>query len=411
MPVQNKGSIRTFHFRITSQIVFTLIAILGIFGIGMTGFIYPFFFCPASPGACAGCPIWVIEHGTIEIASGMTNGYLMIAYLIGMFLLIGSLFGRSFCGWACPVGSLQDLFSYLNRRLKDTKILLTVTGISFALLLIGTVVPTILADAGIDIQSYMFVGYIGTLGTFVLALCGMIFIKRTPGLMTPIILVAIGSVPWIIAIVLKALEISSQFSSIELMGLFGLMFQIIGLVGILRSILKDKIRPQGRMKGLDRWARLTKVGLLILIAPTSWFFDTLLFTDFDPIGGITATIPELMLNPGGWSGNDFFWYKAVFVAGVVVLVSLIDRGWCRYLCPIGAMYGPTNKISLTDIDFRKEDCIHCQLCIKTCPMGINPKEAKRDPECIRCGRCAEVCPTKAQNWVLINSSLKGVLKK
>jgi len=406
-----KSKIRTFHFRITSQIIFSLVAILGIFGIGMTGFIYPFFFCPASPGACAGCPIWVIEHGTIEIASGMRSGYLMIAYLIGMFLLIGALFGRSFCGWACPVGTLQDLFSFLNKHLKKTKTLITVTAVSFALLLFGAVVPSILADAEVDLQYYMFIGYIGALGTFVLALCGMIFIRRTEKLLTPMIIVAVGSIPWVLAIVLRAFDVNSPFASIELMGLFGLMFQIIGLVGIFRYILKGKLKPKGKMRGIDRWARLIKVGLLILIAPTSWFFDTLFFTDFDPIGGITATIPELLLNPTGWSGNDFFWYKAVFVAGVIVLITLIDRGWCRYLCPIGAMYGPTNKISLTDIEFVKEECVHCQMCIKACPMGINPKEAKRDPECIRCGRCAEVCPTKAQKWVLFNSTIKGVFKR
>lgn len=406
-----KSKIRTFHFRITSQIVFTLVAILGIFGIGMTGFIYPFFFCPASPGACAGCPIWVIEHGTIEIASGMRSGHLMIAYLIGMFLVIGALFGRSFCGWACPVGTLQDLFSFLNKQLKKTKTLIGVSAIAFGLLLIGTVVPSILGEAGIDLQYYMFIGYIGSLGSFVLALCGMIFIRKTDILVTPIIIVAAGSVPWLLAIILRTLDIDSPFASIELMGLFGLMFQVIGLVGIFRYILRDRVKPMKNMKGIDRWARLTKVGLLALIAPTSWFFDTLFFTDFDPIGGITATIPELMLNPSGWSGNDFFWYKAVFVAGVIVLVTLIDRGWCRYLCPIGAMYGPANKISMTDIDFRKKECIHCQLCIKACPMGINPKEAKRDPECIRCGRCAEVCPTKAQKWVLFNSGLRKVVSR
>jgi polyferredoxin len=404
--------IRTFHFRITSQIVFSFIAVLGIFGIGMTGFIYPFFFCPASPGACAGCPIWVIEHGTIEIASGMRSGYLMIAYLIGMFLAIGVLVGRSFCGWACPVGTLQDLFSFLNRKLKDLKPLIAVTIISASLLLASTIIPTILADRNVELQYYMFIGYIGTLASFVLALCGMIFIKRSQKLWVPIVMVTIGCIPWLIAIVFGALDIeSSQFSSIELMGLFGLMFQTIGLVGLFRYILKDKDLKVRPMKGLDRWARLTKVGLLILIAPTSWIFDTLLFTDFDPIGGITATIPELILNPGGWAGNDFFWYKAVFVSGVLVLVMLIDRAWCRYLCPIGAMYGPTNKISMTDIDFLEKDCVHCQLCIKACPMGINPKEAKRDPECIRCGRCAEVCPTKAQKWAIINKSVRGVFKR
>ncbi len=405
-------TIRTYHFRITSQIFFVIVAILGIFGIGMTGFIYPFFFCPASPAACAGCPIWVIEHGTLEIASGINNGYMMILYLIGMFVAIGALVGRSFCGWACPVGTLQDLFSFLNRKIKSIKVLSILTGVSFLMLVTGAVIPTILANAKVDLQYYMFVGYIGSLGAFLLALSGVMFIKRFKSIVPSMVLLFVGTILWIFAIISRSIGLEhSPTSSLELMGLFGLMFQITGLVGIIRTILGEKgpkIRP---MKGIDRWGRLGKVGLLLLIAPTSWFFDTLFFTDFDPIGGITATIPELLLNPSGWEGNQFFWYKAVFVVGVLVLVSFVDRGWCRYLCPIGAMYGPTNKISISDIEFREDKCVHCQLCIKACPMGINPKENKTDPECIRCGRCAESCPTGAQVWTPVNSTVRGVFGK
>ncbi len=99
-----KTNLTISSLRIASQIFFMIISILGIFGVVMTGFIYPFFFCPASPGACAGCPIWVIEHGTINIAKGVTEGYFMLLYLVGMFIAIGALVGRSFCGWACLMG-------------------------------------------------------------------------------------------------------------------------------------------------------------------------------------------------------------------------------------------------------------------------------------------------------------------
>jgi polyferredoxin len=405
-------SVRTYHFRITSQIFFAFVAILGVVGVGMTGFIYPFFFCPASPGACAGCPIWVIEHGTLEVVSGAWNGYLMILYLIGMFLVLGALVGRAFCGWACPVGSLQDLFAFLSKKLGSLKVLSIFSAISFTMLLTGAILPTVLRDAGVELQYYMFVGYIGALGSFLLALSGILFIKRYGSPVPSLVLIFLGTVPWVLVLLSEDVGLDeTPAGSLELMGLFGLMFQVIGLIGIIRWALGDKVPRLRPMKGIDRWARLGKVGLLLLIAPTSWFFDTLFFTDFDPIGGITATIPELLLNPTGWAGNQFFWYKAVFVVGVIVLVSFVDRGWCRYLCPIGAMYGPTNKISVSDIHFKKDQCIHCQLCIRACPMDINPKENKTDPECIRCGRCSEVCPVDAQVWTPVNSTLRGWFEK
>ncbi|OYT46462.1 hypothetical protein B6U90_00960 [Thermoplasmatales archaeon ex4484_6] len=410
----NSGSfsVRTYHLRVVSQIFFFFVAVLGIFGIGMTGFIYPFFFCPASPAACGGCPIWVIEHGTIEISAGFTNGYLMILYLIGFFLLIGLLVGRSFCGWACPVGTLQDLFSFLSRKLKTTRSILILSGVSALMLISGAAIPTLLANMGVDLLYYMFMGYVGALGSFLLALSGILFIKRSRNLVPSFVFLGIGTLFWITVFVSRYLNWDrAPTSSIELMGLFGLMFHVIGLVGIIRSIMGERLRPVRNMRGWDKWARLIKVGLLILIAPTSWYFDTLLFTDFDPIGGITATIPELLLNPTGWAANQFFWYKAVFVIGVLVLAALVDRGWCRYLCPIGAMYGPANKISLSDIEFKEDRCIHCQKCILACPMGINPKENKKDPECIRCGRCVEVCPVNAQVFVPVNSTIRGVFSR
>ncbi|MFO8050370.1 MAG: 4Fe-4S binding protein [Thermoplasmatota archaeon] len=407
--------------RRASQGFFFLVSILGVFGVAMTGWIYPFFFCPASPGACAGCPIWVIEHGTIDIVQGAREGYFMLLYLVGLFIAVGVVVGRAFCGWACPVGTLQDIFTYFNRRFRGKKGLFVLSGSSFLMLITGVTVPMLFKEYGvpflvhpdkIEIVHYMWAGYIGAFGVFMGALSGILFIKRQGSLLPSFILVGIGALFWLVNMVVISIGWDENpLASLEFMGLLALMFSIIGLTGFVRSILKDKLRRTKGIRRSDRFLRLIKVGILALIAPTSWFFDTLFFTDFDPIGGITATIPELMLNPTGWTGNQFFWYKGLFVVGVIILIAFLDRGWCRYLCPIGAMYGPTNKISVTDIEFSTDDCIHCQLCIKACPMGINPKEDKRDPECVRCGRCVTVCPTNAQRFVLFNRSIRGVFKK
>ncbi|MGA1819709.1 MAG: 4Fe-4S binding protein [Thermoplasmatota archaeon] len=398
--------------RASSQMIFFIIAILGVFGVAMTGFIYPYFFCPASPAACAGCPIWVIEHGTLNIVKGVQEGLSMILYLVGMFLVIGVLVGRSFCGWACPVGTLQDIFSYLEKRLKSMKWVLGLAGISLAMLIFGSVFPYFMREAGRDLITYMWAGYIGALGAFLIALAGIMILKRKESIVPPLVLVGAGVLMWVLKFVADRMSWdSTPLASIELMGLLGLLFGVMGLIGIARLFLKEKgprIRTGSRA---DRRVRWIKYGVLLSIAPTSWFFDTLFFTDYDPIGGITATLPELLLNPAGWSGNEFFWFKGIFVVGVIALIAFVDRGWCRYLCPVGAMYAPMNKIAISDIEYTEKECIHCQLCIKACPMGINPKENKSDPECIRCGRCVTSCPTKAQRFVPVGRSIRGVFGK
>jgi polyferredoxin len=280
------------------------------------------------------------------------------------------------------------------------------------MLIFGVFFPYLMREADMELLTYMWSGYVGAMGAFLAALSGIMFIKRTKNIAPSLVLVVVGVLFWVVYFAANALEWDkTPLASIELMGLLGLLFGIMGLIGIVRMAMKERMTGIKTGSKADRRVRWIKYGLLISIAPTSWFFDTLFFTDFDPIGGITATLPELLLNPAGWSGNEFFWFKGIFVVSVIALVAFIDRGWCRYLCPIGAMYAPTNKISISDIRFYEKDCVHCQMCIKACPMGINPKEDKRDPECIRCGKCVTSCPTKAQEFVIFNRSIKGVFKK
>ncbi|MGA1872231.1 MAG: 4Fe-4S binding protein [Thermoplasmatota archaeon] len=405
-----KSRVTIKALRMSSQIVFFVIAVLGVFGVTMTGFIYPFFFCPASPGACAGCPVWVIEHGTINIVKGLREGIYMILYLVGLFIVIGAIVGRSFCGWACPVGTLQDIFSFFDRKLKSILWVLILAGASMAMLIFGALFPYLMREAGRDLLTYMWAGYIGALGAFLCALSGVLLLKRKEKIYPSLIMVGAGVLMWTLNFFADRFGLdSTPLASIELMGLLGLLFGVIGLIGIARLFLKERFPRLRTGSRADRRVRWIKYGILLGIAPTSWFFDTLFFTDYDPIGGITATLPELLLDPAGWSGNEFFWFKGIFVVGVIAMIAFIDRGWCRYLCPIGAMYAPMNRISISDIEYHESECIHCQLCIKACPMGINPKENKLDPECIRCGRCVTSCPTKAQRFVPVNSTIRGVL--
>ena len=82
------------------------------------------------------------------------------------------------------------------------------------------------------------------------------------------------------------------------------------------------------------------------------------------------------------------------------------EGFCRFICPIGAMMGPTNKISLQDIRYYPDDCTKCMKCIKSCPMRINVIKMNRDLECIRCGRCVDACQYDAMHIVVANKIVK-----
>lgn len=100
--------------RIVSQLLFLALSVTGsIFS--MTGLVYPYFFCVACPGAVANCPIGALQHVVLGVETG--SWLKLGSYLFGTVLLASLLFGRGFCGWACPMGALQDLVSPISRRL------------------------------------------------------------------------------------------------------------------------------------------------------------------------------------------------------------------------------------------------------------------------------------------------------
>lgn len=129
---------------------------------------------------------------------------------------------------------------------------------------------------------------------------------------------------------------------------------------------------------------------LVIITPIYFGF---MFTDLCPIGYLVGTIPISILNPGGFAPNEFFYIALGVFVLFLILIFTIERGWCRYFCPIGAFLAPFNKISIFRVTVDKDECVHCNICSnEACPMGIDVPNMDRDPECILCGKCIEACP-------------------
>lgn len=111
-----------------------------------------------------------------------------------------------------------------------------------------------------------------------------------------------------------------------------------------------------------------------------------------PSGTLFGGIPLVLANESLRSTIGFrFWIKISALVTCVFLSIITYRPFCKYVCPLGAMYGLFNPISLYRYEVDKDKCIKCGACQKACDMNIKVWEKPNSTECIRCGKCMEAC--------------------
>ena len=115
-----------------------------------------------------------------------------------------------------------------------------------------------------------------------------------------------------------------------------------------------------------------------------------------PSGTLLGGIPLVAKNPGLQRAIGFlFGWKVSILVILLILSTMIYRPFCKYLCPLGAIYGIFNRFSLYHYEIDAAKCTKCGLCAKKCDMGVKVYENPNSAECIRCGKCKDVCPTGA----------------
>ncbi len=112
-----------------------------------------------------------------------------------------------------------------------------------------------------------------------------------------------------------------------------------------------------------------------------------------PAGTLEGGLPLVGGNSalGALAGKLFSW--KVFLM-ILILLSAIPlyRSFCRFLCPLGAIYSLFSRISLLGVRVEESQCTGCGACVRHCKLDI---KKPGDRECIQCGECREVCRTGA----------------
>lgn len=84
-----------------------------------------------------------------------------------------------------------------------------------------------------------------------------------------------------------------------------------------------------------------------------------------------------------------------FILTILFDLLVARRGFCRYVCPGGALYSLLGRYRLLRIQRVVSECNDCKKCNVVCEFGLDPLRDGFGQECNNCTACIAVCPTDA----------------
>lgn len=173
--------------------------------------------------------------------------------------------------------------------------------------------------------------------------------------------------------------------------------------GLIQELFYKIKTKKYRIKGKNALKYLKYIVLIVFVILMPMFIvnevgigDPAYCKYICPAGTLEAGIPLVLLNPSLRQAIGFiFSWKVLLLIITIVASILIYRPFCRFVCPLGAVYGLFNPISLYRLEVDDSKCIKCNKCTKTCKLDIQTYLSPNSPECIRCGDCIKACPTNA----------------
>ena len=172
---------------------------------------------------------------------------------------------------------------------------------------------------------------------------------------------------------------------------FGLFQELLFKIPTPKIYHTKKLRPITRKLSLLKYVILAVmcIALPLVFYLKDGFASPFFCKWICPEGTIFAGWPLVIFNESLRSAIGFLFSWKTILAIIFILWSVfMFRPFCRFFCPLGAIYSFFNKKAVFGIKVDATKCTNCNACINSCKMDtlqIN------DRECIRCGECKSKC--------------------
>ena len=182
---------------------------------------------------------------------------------------------------------------------------------------------------------------------------------------------------------------------------FGSLHHFAGFLGNRKKPLSQKIRLNKYRK-----AQCIKYFILIFLLSMAAFPSlaaTLQTGLLDPIPLVTRSFNLVLLPIADGFANvvsaegrfyEGAWLIFAIFFAAVFLNLIIPRFYCRFICPLGALFAVLGRFAVWRIGKSKSQCSNCKLCEQSCEGGCEPGDNIKISECVLCFNCFEDCKSK-----------------
>lgn len=215
-----------------------------------------------------------------------------------------------------------------------------------------------------------------------------------------------------------SMQFSVSFYVIGLVLALGVVFgrAICGFLcpfGLIQELLHKIPSPKKKLPRALTYVKYVLLVVFVLLFPVvktnAFGMGAPAFCEYIcPVGTLEGGIPLMLTHPELRSVVGFLFSWKVFILAVTLIgCVLVNRFFCKMLCPLGAFYGLLNKISIYHMEVEHDSCISCGKCASICPMDVDPVRVPDSMECIRCGKCTAACPNGSLHLRFKSSSSRN----